>query len=118
SEIHEFVFTGGSDAGLENFFEIARDLLDASKPEDTMRYIIDTTQSTTNNQMGKLVRGFRKLEAQVGERAAGRTVILHDGSVLLSLADTFLSTLAPAKDKTRFFTADERESAIAWLLSG
>lgn len=119
--IHEFVFTGddADNSGLDHFFEVLRDLLERTPPNETLRYIVDASQGKQQLRppIAELVRRFRKLEAQLPERAAGRTALLHDGSVLLTLANTIIDTLAPDKDKTRFFTVDRREQAIRWLLS-
>ncbi|MEO1287736.1 MAG: hypothetical protein AAFV93_08200 [Chloroflexota bacterium] len=116
NDIHEFIFTDDGEGGLDHFFEIVKSLLQDAPVDSTLRYIVDIQQSNGQSAMAGLVRRFRKLEAQLGERAAGRTVILHNGLVLLTLANTFLDTLAPSKDKTRFFTITERERAISWLL--
>jgi len=114
--IHEFVFTGEGEAGLDHFFDIVKELLEGTTGEDRLRYIVDARQTRGRGAMGQLVRRFRKLEVQLGDRAAGRTAILHNGSLLLTLANTFLDTFAPDKDKTRFFDVKNREEAIQWLL--
>lgn len=117
SGFHEFVFTGEGEAGLDHFFEIIKGLLSGTSGDQIIRYVVDATNTRGQGAMGELVRRFRKLEVQLGDRAAGRTAILHNGSLLLTLANTFIDTLAPDKDKTRFFDIKERDKAIQWLLS-
>jgi hypothetical protein len=67
--------------------------------------------------MSDLVKRFRRLQIDIPQRAAGRTAIVHDGSIMLTLVNTFLDTLAPAQDKARFFNQTERDRAIHWLKS-
>ena len=114
-DIHEFVFTGVGDKGLDDFFDILKDLLKRTPPDTTLRYLVDATKNRGQGAMNQLVRRFRKLEAQIPIRAAGRTAILHDGSLLLTLANTFVDTLAPSKDKSHFFVKSKRDEAIIWL---
>ena len=113
--IHEFVFTGESDDALDHFFEILRQLLKESTSDDIYCYLVDVTRSAGQAPMSDLVKRFRRLQIDIPERAAGRTAIVHDGSIMLTLANTFLDTLAPAQDKARFFRQNERERAIQWL---
>jgi len=117
TDIHEFIFTGEGEAGLDHFFDIVKKLLEETPTNKTLRYIVDATNTRGRGTMGELVKRFRKLDVQLGERAAGRTAILHDGSLLLILANTFIDTLAPDKDKTRFFDIKKRHEAVSWLLS-
>lgn len=114
-DIHEFVFTGQGDKGLDEFFELLVDLLKKTPSDATLRYLVDATKSKGRGSMNELVRRFRKLESQFPIRAAGRTAILHDGSLLLTLANTFVDTLAPNKDKSHFFEKSKREDALKWL---
>lgn len=114
-DIHEFVFTGVGDKGQDEFFEILKDLLKRTPPENTLRYLVDATKNKGRGSMNELVRRFRKLEAQMPIRAAGRTAILHEGNLLLTLANTFVDTLAPSKDKSHFFEKSKRDEAIKWL---
>lgn len=117
--VHEFVFTGKGETGVDEFFEQLEAILRDTPTDETLRYIVDSTQAGGKSPMSELVRRFRKLEARIPQttRAAGRTAIIHDGSVLLTLANTFVNTLAPGKDKTRFFTDKERDSAWQWVLA-
>ncbi len=113
--IYEFVFTGKSDNALDHFFEILRQLLKESDPDEVYCYLVDVTRSAGQAPMSDLVKRFRRLQIEIPERAAGRTAIVHDGSIMLTLVNTFLDTLAPAQDKARFFKQNERERAITWL---
>lgn len=115
--IHEFIFTGEEEGGVDHFFEILKGLLEATPPDTVLRYLVDARNTRRGGGVGELVKRFRKLEVQVGERAAGRTAILHDGSLLLTFANTFIDTLAPSQDRTRFFEYKNRDEALRWLRS-
>lgn len=115
--IHKFIFTGKGEDGMDVFFTILEGILRSTPTDTTLRYIVDNTRSGKQGSMMELVRRFRKLESRIPERAAGRTAIIHNPDILITLADTFVSTLAPSKDKTRFFTPDRMGDAIKWVLS-
>lgn len=114
--IHEFIFTGKGTTGLDEFFEKLEEILRSTPPDASLRYLVDTTASQGQASMANLVRRFRKLEAKVPVRARGRTAIIHNPGLFLSLIDTLIDTLAPGQDRTRLFTADKRDEAMAWVL--
>jgi len=117
NDIHTFVFTNDSEHGLDEFFVLLRDLLRHTSSAHTLRYLVDVSQSDGRAPIGELVQRFRQLEAQIPDRAAGRAAILHNASLMLTLANTIIDTFAPTQDKTRFFEARKRDEAYDWLLS-
>lgn len=110
--IHIFKFQPDSD--LEKFFEILEDILVNSPVDTTLRYIVQLAE-INNHGMRDLVKNFGKLQAKVPIRAPGRTAILHNGDLFTMLANTFLN-LAPRQDKAQFFTHQEYDRAVAWVL--
>lgn len=117
ADIHEFTFLpDGDDAVLDAFFETLVTIIEAAAPDDILRYIVDVSQTTDYGGMGELIKRFRQLEAQYPNRAAGRTAIIHNSISILSVASTLIDTLAPRKDRTRFFKQEQRDDALAWLL--
>ncbi len=115
--IHEFVFTGEGDTGLDEMFAVLEVIMGNSTPDDTLRYIVDSTRSRDDTSLKRMVGRFRDLQQKVPLRGKGRTAILHKGGLLVTLGDMMISALAPKEDKTRFFKPDERDKAIEWLLS-
>lgn len=112
--IHEFVFTG-EDGGVDTFFALLEEILRTAPKDRTLRYIIDISGSQGKAPMRELLQRFRRLEANIPERAPGRTAIVHNPSLFASLADTLVGTFAPGEDKTRFFPQARRAEALAWL---
>ncbi len=110
--VHKFKFVG--EGGIDRFFEIVEEILSTSPVDTTLRYIVELDESN-NTGMRDLVRRFSKLEQQIGDRAPGRTAIIHKGDVFTMLANTFLN-LAPREDKTQFFKYEEYDKAMAWVL--
>ncbi|RMG81078.1 MAG: hypothetical protein D6712_16975 [Chloroflexi bacterium] len=113
--IHEFAFNPETDGEGDYFFPLLTDILRNTDPEGVNLYIIDSRHAEGNVSMRNLVRRFRQLDVQIPHRAAGRTAVLQPPSLMVQLADLLVSTLAPGKDKTRFF-GDKRDEAVAWLL--
>lgn len=117
SGIHVFTFTGKSPTALDEFFVILTNLLATTDPSvQVLRYIVDVTDASGQAPINEMVRRFQRLETALPQRPRGRTAIIHQGNVFLSLANTLLGALAPAGDVTRFFNATEREQAMRWLL--
>ena len=114
-DVHEFIFTGESEQSLDNFFNILKDLLSVTPPEATLRYLVDATTSTGRGAMTELIRRFRKLEVLFPVRATGRTAILHDDSIMLTLSNTLLDTFTPGNDRAHLFRRTEKHRAEQWL---
>jgi hypothetical protein len=112
--IHEFLFTGRGN-GMDEFFAILTDILQAAPRRQPLYYLVDVTHGGKFAPIAELVKRFRRLQVQIPERAPGRTAIIHAPGVLLTLANMLIDTLAPGEDRTRFFTPDQREQALAWL---
>lgn len=114
--IHKFVFTGIGKTGLDDLFEYLHELWSQHSSDETLRYIVDTTQSNGQASMVQLLRRFQQLDKSLTDRPNGRTAIIHNPDALVTLADSFVRTFAPKRDKSRFFQNGEEEKAIQWLL--
>ncbi|NWG18012.1 MAG: hypothetical protein HXY41_15410 [Chloroflexi bacterium] len=115
--IHEFVFFQPSKADIDQFFAILERILTETPHNSTLHYLVDVTHSDRGVSLVAMAQRFRRLEAQIPHRARGRTAVLHRTGALLNFVDDFIRALAPQRDMTRFFTAAQRDEALAWLLS-
>lgn len=115
--IHEFVFTGEGNTGLDEMFDVLEGIMGNSTPDDTLCYIVDSTRSKSDTSLKRMVGRFRDLQLKVPLRGKGRTAILHQGGLMVTLGEMMISALAPKEDKTRFFKPQDRDKAIEWLLS-
>jgi hypothetical protein len=116
--IHEFTFTGEGDTASDEFFDqLSRILAEADPATPVLRYLVRLSQVKTQVSLSELAKRFRKLEIALPKRPPGRTAILHQGDLLLTLMNTVIQALAPERDKTRFFKHQEEAEAIAWLLA-
>lgn len=115
NNIHKFVFTGEGDSGMDELFAYLEKLWSEHDQDETLRYIVDTTRSDGQTSMMKLLERFRQLEKSMDQRPAGRTAIIHKPDALISLADSFIRTFAPSRDKTRFFKSGEDDKALQWV---
>lgn len=118
-DIHEFSFLESSKAVVDSFFQALEGILAAAPPDSTLRYLVDTTRSEGGMALSlvAMTQRFRRLEAQFPQRARGRTAVLHRHGAVIAFIDELIRALAPSRDVTRFFPADRRDDALAWLLS-
>jgi hypothetical protein len=116
--VHQFTFTKADKPAIDEFFRQVERILASTPPESIGRHLIDVSQNSGESVVSLAggVQRFRRLETQLPHRAPGRTVILHKPGVIYSFVDNLIRVLAPKKDVTRFFPAEEREAAMAWLL--
>lgn len=114
--IHKFVFTGVGTTGLDELFGHLKALWAQHSSNETLRYIVDTTNSNGQASMVQLLRRFQELDRSMSDRPNGRTAIIHNPDGLVSLADSFVRTFAPKRDRSRFFENGQEEKAVQWLL--
>jgi hypothetical protein len=115
--IHQFEFQESSKPAIDEFFGRLERILIETPHTETNRYLIDVTGGDREVSIVSMSQRFRRLEAQFPHRARGRSAILHKPNVIISFFDNFIRALAPTGDITRFFTVDQRDEAIRWLLS-
>ncbi len=117
SGVHEFVFLESSKAAIEEFFSYLEPILKNTPHDQTARYIVDVTGGDREVSIVAMTQRFRRLETSLPHRARGRSAILHKPNIAITFFDGLIRALAPTRDVTRFFTADRREEALAWVLS-
>lgn len=115
--INELVFHESSREAIDEFFGHVESILKNTEPTSIARYIVDVTQADRPVSMMGIIQRFRKLDTLMPRRAKGRTAILHPQGSMLSFVDGLIRALAPTQDVTRFFPAEKRAEAIAWVLS-
>lgn len=116
--VHSFHFSADGRSGLDDFFARLTEIL-ANAPAHThrLRYLVDVSGAGEGEvPFHELVRRFRELEIALPQRPPGRTALIVANSRLLSLANALIATLAPQKDRTRFFSPQRRASALEWVL--
>lgn len=113
--IHEFIFTGKGENGLDEFFEQVEYIFNMYKDQEILRYYVDATRADGNSSMVKMMRRFRELEARYPARPSGRTALVHKPNALVTLGGTFIDTFAPNRDKTRLFSRGKEDKALEWL---
>lgn len=115
--IHEFSFTGEGDHSVDEFFEQLEQVLAETDPQTPLlRYLVRLPTVQGKAPLTELAKRFRKLDVALPKRPNGRTAILHQGDLLLTLMNTVISALAPQRDKTQFFKHEREADAITWLL--
>jgi hypothetical protein len=115
-EIHEFVMLDSTRASVDEFVEQMEQLQAANDASDaTLRVIVDMAISG----MPPIRYGF----ARVGEllraedRPPSRTAFILDNQLIATLLEGFGRVFRTERDKVRYFSPDQREQIIAWLLA-
>lgn len=113
--IHQFIFTGRGEHGLDEFFEQVELIFNTYADAPLLKYYVDATRAQGNSSMVNMMRRFRELEARYPERPDGRTALIHKPNALVTLGATFIDTFAPNRDKTRLFPQGKEDKALEWL---
>ena len=115
--IHQFVFREPSKNDVDEFFRKLEHIFTTFPGDGTNRYIVDITESNMQDiSLVANVQRFRRLETRYPNRPRGRTIILHRPGLAYSFIDNFIRAIAPSRDVTRFFPANKRDEAVAWLM--
>ena len=109
NDIHKFEFTGVGTTGLDELFGYLQALWSLHSSDETLRYIVDTTNSNGQASMVQLLRRFQELDRNMSDRPNGRTAIVHNPDALVSLADSFVRTFAPKRDRSRFLKKGKKK---------
>jgi len=116
--IHQFIFRESTKEAIDDFFRKLEHIFTVTADVTTNRYIMDITQAGERDvSLVSNVQRFRRLETLYPNRPRGRTVILHRPGLAYSFIDSFIRAIAPSRDVTHFFPVNQRDEAIAWLLS-
>jgi hypothetical protein len=115
--VHEFIFRDSSKEALDEFFHQLEQIFAATAGAALNRYIVDITGGDREVSIVSMTTRFRRLETHFPNRPPGRTALLLKGGPMLTVIDGIIRALAPRRDETRFFAADKRDEALAWLLA-
>lgn len=118
--IHEYVLADSSRAAFDEFLEHSERVSQETNPQEIVLNLIDFRQSG----LPPMKYGFqRSQEAVARAKKEGRSIpptrnaCLYNPGMLITLVQTFVNLLN-VNAVGQFFSADERDKAIAWLLEG
>jgi hypothetical protein len=115
--IHEFTWTSASREAVDVWMDYNAALYETKAVTDMLRYL-HVVQSVNFPPISYVVRKARHLQTKFPEQPNTRSAILFQSRFFGGLINTMSSMLnRKDKDVTRFFSMDEREEAVAWLLS-
>jgi hypothetical protein len=115
--IHEFTWTSPSREAVDVWMDYNAALYEVTKVSDTIRNL-HVIQSVNFPPISYVVRKARHLQTLYPEQPNTRSAILFQSRFFGGIINT-LSTMLnkKGKDITRFFSMEERDEAVAWLLS-
>jgi hypothetical protein len=115
--IHEFTWTSPSREAVDVWMDYNEALYGVTPLTTTLRYL-HVVQSANFPPISYVVRKARHLQTLFPEQPSTRSAILFQSRFFGGIINTLSDMLnKKGKDVTRFFSMEEREQAIAWLLN-
>lgn len=117
--IYEFRFEKASRKSVDELYEVLEKHLFMQPYPDSVLLLIDTTNGIYP-PLRHLFSATQEFNRKYKDAPPGYTAVLSNPNVLLSLTDAFMRTLSKfttGYNSLRFFKEEQRDEAIAWLLS-
>jgi len=116
TRIHEFVFLEPTTKAIDAWITQVEVILKATPSDQQVMYIFDVTQ-TSVPPLAYALRRVKDVHHRFPNRPYARVAFVMNSGFLISLVETFVATLRSQRDLVRFFRADQRHEAVAWLLN-
>ena len=115
--IHEFTWTSPSREAVDVWMDYNEALYEVTPITNTLRYL-HVVKTANFPPISYVVRKARHLQTLYPEQHSTRSAILFQSRFFGGIINTMSDMLnKKGKDITRFFSMEEREEAIAWLLN-
>ncbi|MFQ3567762.1 MAG: hypothetical protein SNJ59_12270 [Aggregatilineales bacterium] len=114
-DINEFIFHASSQRAVDEWLEHMERLYAGITPDKCVRLWMDITKSGALPMGYALNRSYAWM-SKLEFHPAARMAFIHKPDPFMSLADQVMRTLRLGHLRTRFFTADQKAEARAWLL--
>jgi hypothetical protein len=111
--IHEFVFSETSRAAVDDFIESAREMMEAAGDSEPTPTLFDTRVGA--QPINYVFARIRTLMKEYPTTQQGKLAMIMRPNALLTAVKALMSMFP--KVKVRFFGPEERDDAIAWLLT-
>lgn len=113
--IYQFVFKEATTRAVDEWLTHAEWVIQNTPPGETILTLYDNTQAGMLPMNYGLQRS-KEIMRKYPNRPPSRVAFLFPSGFIISLVEAFVGILRSRKDAVRFFQADRREEAIAWLL--
>ncbi|MEM9951322.1 MAG: hypothetical protein AAF846_06975 [Chloroflexota bacterium] len=115
--IHEYHWQSLSRHAMDIWIAYNKQLYETTDPTDTLRYL-HFADEMKFPPLAYVIRKARELQLQFPDQPYTRSAILVQSKVFGQFINTLADTLnRDGKDSTHFFTFEERNRAIEWLLN-
>ncbi|MCS6836687.1 MAG: hypothetical protein NZ750_11815 [Anaerolineae bacterium] len=112
--IHEFILADGSDEALDGWFIHLDQVFGEAVPVVRLLYVSQTDALPSINA---LMTRARLLDRRHPGRPKSRSAILYNSASKVRFLNVFVQmSSAVGRDQSRFFSKDQRQEAIEWLL--
>lgn len=118
NRVYELILLSGTKEGVDCYMEKIGALFHAMPPEQTLRYILNGTESPLP-PLQYFVEQSNRFERENKLIGNGRLAILYRRDVFWSIAARIVATLNifyRGRLKLMLFEGKERDTAMAWLL--
>ncbi len=114
--IHEFVFHESSHRIVDVWLSHTTAIAKTTPSTTIVRYLLVYSSKDMLPLMHVFSR-LQKLIREMPDRHYTRVAVMHQPNFMVSIAQLFIKALGTGdKDRVRFFSLDDREAAVAWLL--
>jgi hypothetical protein len=114
--VHQIRFNEPTHRAVDMWFAKIEEIARATPNTTLVRYLVDQSVFTTLPASYSYQKG-QEMMKRLKERPPTRVALLYPPGFLTSITATFIRLLRSRIDTVRMFPVQQREEAIAWVLS-
>lgn len=115
SGIHEIIFYEATRRAVDEYMTYNEQIVVNANPDETVTILLDVTRSGLP-PMAYLMGQVRQHMKKYPWRLSTRVAIVYENSRLLGLLRSSTQLVTTQQDTLNYFKADQRETAMKWLL--
>jgi len=113
--IYQFVFKEATTRAVDEWLIHAETVIQNTPSGEIIRALYDNTQAGML-PMNYGIQRAKELIRKYPDRPSSRVAFVFQRGFIISLVEAFVGMLRSGSDVVRFFQAERRDEAIAWLL--
>lgn len=114
--IHEIIYNEVSRDAVDVYMTHFDQIMSITPKEDKMRLLSNGAFVTEMQPISYMMSRFRGVMQKHQQRASVRVAVLYGSARFLDLVNGLFRMFVRGRDSMRFFKAEQRDEAIAWLL--
>jgi len=113
--IHEIIYNEVSREAVDQYMTHLDNIMSITPKEQTLRLLSNGTKVIEMQPITYMMSRFRGVMQKHPQRPAVRVAILYGSVRFIDLVNGLFRMFVRGRDGMRFFKAEERDEAIAWL---